>query len=543
MSLFSTDYTDPIAGAGGVDLFLAGSNLYGTPNLLGLPSAVIKPQTWLDFHPPVYLRDVVKWMYSRDHYTGECASMRKITHYLVRKGIGETLEQFQERVALSDYTPHFAHIVDSLAGMLLGVEVDANRNMGALGDETNQNSPAGRLWVNADGDRNGYLTIWKILTTELIAIHDAWIFVDGGEDGKHPKIRLIQAEAVTNWRYENGVLVEALIREIADKRTSLDDDPKKAAATYLYMTPEGYQRWEKQQASTTPSSDSKTNPGDTSNPGREQAVPVGAMEPWEYYTIDGERTIPLIPISLPLRRHVGFMLARKANVIFNKESERDSLLRHCSFPLLNIHGSDTQFKKVTDAIRRGSRALQVPPGGVAHAFIAPSSGPAQELQNALDKKTNDLYITGFREYGTASQRSQGNAKTALEVRYDVTTGVAAFLQMLKSAIDDAENATLYLLEQTVFPRTPAKWGKAHVERSDDFVPFDIKEFLKRLRERYFGKNSTVPIGRTARIEAAKQIAEWDGLPVDEGEISADIDNAALFSALNTVTLLNPDLPP
>ncbi len=482
----------------------------------------------------------MKWAYARDHYTGECANLRKITHYLIRKGIGETLEQFQERVALADYTPHFAHIVDSLAGMLFGIEVDANRDMGSLGDETHRDTPAGHLWINADGDRNGYQTIWKVLTTELIAIHDTWIFVDGGEDGRYPKIRLIQAEAVTNWRYENGILVEAVIREVLDQRTSLDDDPKKAAAQYLYMTTEGWQRWEKQQASTNPTS---ANPADTSTPGREIAVPLGEMTSWQYFTTNGERTIPLIPVSLALRRHVGYMLARKANVIFNKESERDSLLRHCTFPLLNVHGSDTHFKKVTDALRRGSRALQVPPGGTPHGFIAPSPAPAQELQSALDKKTNDLYITGFREYGGAAQRSQGNAKTALEVRYDVQTGVAAFLQMLKSAIDDAENATLYLLEQTLFPNNRAKWGTAHVERSDDFVPFDINEVLERLHSRYFGKTTNVPIGRTARIEVAKRIVEWDGLPVDEDEIAADIDNAALFAALQTVTALSPDIPP
>ncbi len=542
MSLFATDYTDPIAGGGGIDIFMAGSNLYGTPNLLGLPSAVIKPQTWLDFHPPQYLKEIVHWSYARDHYTGECANMRKITHYLIRKGIGETLEAFQERVALADYTPHFAHIVDSLAGMLFGVEVDANRTMGSLGDETKFDTPAGRLWVNADGNRNSYLTLWKVLTTELIGIHDAWIFVDGGDNGQYPKVRLIQAEAVTNWRYDNGVLVEALIREVADKRTSIADDPTKAAAQYLYMTVDGWQRYEKQKASTNPSSQTTANPGDTSTPGREVAVKIDEAG-WQYFTINGQRTIPLIPVSLPLKRHVGFQLARKANVIFNKESERDALLRNCSFPLLNVFGSDTQFKKVTDTLRRGGRAIQVQPGGQAHAFIAPSSQPAQELQSALDKKTNDLYITGFREYGGAAQRSQGNAKTALEVRYDVQTGVAAFLQMLKSAIDDAENATLYFVEQTLFPNNRKKWGTAHVERSDDFVPFDINDVLERIRKRYFGDHTPVPIGRTARIEAAKQIVEWDGLPVDEDEIAADIDNAALFAALQTVTSLAPNLPP
>jgi len=536
---FATDFTDPISGAGGIDLFLQGSNLYGTQNILGRASAAIAPTTWLDFHPPSYLRDAPRWTYARDHYQGECASLRKITHYLIRKGIGETLEAYQERVALADYTPHFSHIVDSLAGMLFGIEVDANRAWGALGDEEDTNTPAGKLYFDADGDRNGYGTIWKVLTTELIAIHDAWVFVDGGEDGRYPKIRILPAESVTNWRFEDGVLVEAVVREITDTRESLQDDPKKTAAQYIYMTVNGWQRWEKQRADTSPT---QTEQPGGSTGGREIAVPVGDPGTWKYVTLSGKRTLPLVPVSLPLRRHVGFMLSRKANAIFNKESERDALLRHCSFPLLNIFAADSQYRKITDMLKKGARALQVPPGGTGHAFIAPSPAPAQMLETSISQKVNDLYITGFREYGGASQRSQGNAKSATEIRYDVQTGVAAFLQMLKSAIDDAENATLQLLEQTLFPNDSSKWGQARVARSDDFVPFDINEVLERLRTRYFGTAATVPVGRSARIEAAKEIAQWDGLPVDEQEIAADVDSAALLAALNTVTMLDANIP-
>jgi hypothetical protein len=539
---FGSDFTDTVGGAAGFELFMAGSNLYGSPNVIGQATSVIKAQTWLDYHPPAYLREVMRWAYARDHYTGECASLRKITQYLIRKGIGETLEAYQERVALADYTPHFAHIVDSLAGMLFGIEVDADRDWGALGDETKPETPAGKLSVDADGDRNGYKTVWKVLTTELIAIHDAWLFVDGGEDPKHPRIRIIPAEAVTNWRFENGVLVEAIIREIADKRDSLRDDPKKTGVQFLYMDVDGWQRYEKQAASKDPAA-AVQQQGDATQPQREIVVEVGPPGSWSYVNIAGASTIPLIPVSLPLRRHVGYMLARKANSIFNKESERDALLRHCSFPLLNIVASDNQYKKIVDMLKKGARALQVLPGVNQHAFIAPSPAPAQMLESALTQKIHDIYITGFREYGGAGQRSQGNAKTATETRIDVATGIAAFLQMTKSAIDDGENAVLYFLEQTLFPNDKSKWGQARVKRSDDFVPFDMNEMLERIRGRYFGANVAVPVGRTARIQAAVQIAKGDGLDVDEQEIAADVDMAALSTALQAVTLLDPSMPP
>src|SRR5207248_1437935 len=99
------------------------------------------------------------------------------------------------------------------------------------------------------------------------------------------------------------------------------------------------------------------------------------------------------------------------------------------------------------------------------------------------------------------------------------------------------------LEQTLFPDSPEKWLKAHVERSDDFVPFDINDVLERLRTRYFGVNATVPVGRSARIAAAKEVAAWDDLPVDEQEIAADVDSTALFAALSTLQFLDPSLPP
>lgn len=539
---FGTDFTDTVGGAAGFELLMAGSNLYGSPNLMGQATSVIKPETWVDYHPPAYLREVMRWAYARDHYTGDCASLRKITSYLIRKSIGETLEAYQERIALADYTPHFAHIVDSLAGMLFGIEVDADRTWGALGDETKIETPAGKLSVDADGDRNGYKTIWKVLTTELIAIHDAWLFVDGGEDPKHPRIRLVPAEAVTNWRFENGVLVEAVIREIADKRTSIEDDPKLTGVQYLRLDVDGWQRYEKQAASKDPAA-AVAQQGASAQPAREVVVKVGDPGTWTYVNIAGTPTIPLIPCSLPLRRHVGYMLARKANSIFNKESERDALLRHCSFPLLNIVASDNQYKKIVDMLKKGARALQVQPSAQQHQFIAPSSAPAQMMDTAIQQKVHDIYITGFREYGGAGQRSQGNAKTATETRVDVATGIAAFLQMTKSAIDDSENSVLYFLEQTLFPNDKSKWGQARVKRSDDFVPFDMNEMLERIRGRYFGTNVPVPVGRTARIQAAVQIAKGDGLIVDEQEIAADVDMAALTTALQAVTLLDPSMPP
>lgn len=477
------------------------------------------PKTWLDYVAPEFAEKVAQWVYTRDHYTGEANAPWNVPRYLIRKKVGEAMEAYEERVLLTDYTPHFGSVVDTLAGMLAQVEPNANRTFGRgktrptkagpLGSMTDPSTIMGKLALDADGDHNGWLTFWQLLATELVALHDAWVLIDGGADGTTPRLKLIGAERVRNWRYENGTLVEALLVEAVDSRSSIQDNPDQfLQEQYVRFTLTGWERWQKKK------SNSEAEAEDL-------AVKIDEGS-YNYVDRNGNPCLPIFRAQLPLRRNVGFLLARKANAIFNKESERDHLLRFACFPILNVVANDTLFKKVTEWLRNGARVLQVLPGNASHSFIAPSEAPATVLNTTIDAKVSEFYAVAFREFGTAA-RSGRDRVTATEIKAEVAIGISAFLGLLRSAVDNAENTALYLLEQTVFPRDPGKWGLATVQRSNDFAPFDYESMVERLRIRYFGAASTVPVGKTGRFQAAKEIAEHDGLEVNDDEMMAEIE--------------------
>lgn len=480
-------------------------------------TAPVIAHSWLDYVAADYALNIAQWTYTRDHYTGECVAPWKVPSYLVRKKIGEAMEAYEERVLLADYTPHFGAVVDTLAGMLAQVDPNAVRvfgkskkgrgvKVGPLGSLADMTTPMGRLNMDADGNGNGWLTVWQLHATDLTALHDGWVLVDG-QDGKNAKVKLIDTERVKNWRYEAGVLVEALLCETTDKRTSIREDPTEMEEEqYILYKVGGWERWRK-------SRDVKTQ--------KEEPVLVDAGA-YDYEDRSGNKTIPLFRTRLPLKRNVGFLMARKANSIFNKESERDHLLRFACFPILNIVANDTLFKKIVEWMRAGSRVLQVMPGNANHNFAAPDSGPAAILNSTIEAKVSEFYATAFREFGT-SARSGRDRVTATEVKAEVAIGIAAFLNLLKNAVDNSENTALYLLEQTVFPGDRSKWGLAKVSRSNDFAPFDYESVITRMVTRYFGAAAALPVGRSALINLVKEIAEHDGLEADDAEIGSAVD--------------------
>jgi len=487
--------------------------------------------SWLEYVNHEYAANIAQWTYARDHYTAEAAAPWNIPSYLHRKKLGEAVEAYEERVLLADYTPHFGAVVDTLAGMITQIEANATRVWGRLGDSEDRRTHAGRVWVDADGDGNGLLTLMQLLATDLVAVHDAWLLVDGVKgDGRRARIRLIEVERVINWRHDpdTGALVEAVMKDFKDTRASVMDNPDAhLECEYILFTTAGFQRYRKVR-------DAEKR--------EEKVVQVSELEPYAYRTRDGSPTIPLVRVRLPLRRNVGYIMARKANAIFNKESERDHLLRFACFPLLNVVANDTLFGKIKQQLRAGARVLQVLPGNANHNYTAPDSGPAAILNATIEAKILEYYTTAFREFGSAARRQGRERVTATEVKQDLATGVAAFLSLLRNALDNAENAALYLFEQTVFPNDQAKWDLAKVERSTEFGPFDPDEVVARMRDRYFGAKAIVPVGRTARIEAAKQIAAWDGLEAKDEEITADVNVASLHAAVQSVQALLPAMP-
>lgn len=483
--------------------------------------AIKGKETWLDYRHPEYSKHVHRWKYARDHYTGEVLETINRGNYLVRKAQAESENSYLERSALADYTPHYGALLDSLAGMMFAVEDDAQRFLGTeekpgLGELKDEDSPMHRLWRNADNHGNGWLTFFKRVAIELIMVHRVWIVVDQDEDGQ-AVLRLWPAESVVNWRYEGGRLAEVLLMEAIDQRKSLQGEKAQMVETYVLYDREGWSRWKREaKQETTPT---KVNEGKWNTPFvNEKDRPV----------------LPIYRIELSMPREVGWLMAKKANAIFNKESERDNLLRTANFPYLVLVGNDTQFAKMTADLARGARALQQDPTHTStHSFIAPPTQSAQSATEVLNRKVDEFYITGFREYGDAARE-----KTATEVRQDVASGVGAFLQMLSDAVEDAENEALDRVAQIEFPTDKSRWFVNYVERSHTFVPSDVEQIITNLKVRYFPKDAPVPVGPSGLMSAIKQIAEYDGVVVEDDELKA----AIMVNQLNELMNLFAQLP-
>lgn len=491
-----------------------------SPNGAGLRTA---PKTWLDYTHPDWDASVVKWIYARDVYTADVLDPIKIGSYLVKKKIGESEDSYSERQGLADFTSHFGVCVDALAGMLFNVEDDATRVFGELGVATDPNTIAGQLQRNADGKNTGYKTIWKQLAIELVITHCHWMLVTAV--GNTPRVQLIEPERVLDWDEDADGLLWAKVCEEKQVRTGYQSEPN-AVKQYVIFTRDGWQRYREE-----------------GEKGKETAAPMsGAGDSGAYSFVDaaGKKQLPIFRVSMPLRRNVGFPLAKKNVAIFNQESTRDQSVRVAGFAKLFCKADNDTFQAIAGQLADGSFAIQEDPNvsGGGNRFDTAPTAAAEIATKIVDQKIEHFYRSFFREYANTAGRDR---VTATEVRQDVASGVGAFLQMLKAALDDGESQTLWRLERAVFPRDTAKWNQAKVERSSNFQPLNPDETIDRLKKRYFGETTPVPVDRAALKDVLQQILAWDGITLDDAALEAALDNHTLMQTKDLISQL--PLPP
>jgi hypothetical protein len=469
---------------------------------------------WLDDVHPEFAKLSPRWQYTRDHYTAELLEPGKIGSYLHRKAVGESDESYGERQRLADYTNFFAAVVDSLSGMLWASDAKANRRWAGagggfdFGNPDDQRTLIGRLFRDADGRGLPYITLWKGATVDLLLDHRVWVLADtmvvDGTGVMRTVLRILPALSVPNWGIDAKGLADVVVKEDDTGPQSVQQKGRRVERRIVY-TRTGWQRWEKPEGG---------------------AWTAGEQGTYRYTNPVGGAALPVFRVDLPLGRHVGWILAKKQNAIFNQESARDNLIRVANFPRLNIVADDTHFDKTVDLLRKGSNALQVKPGETPHGYISPETGPATIASEVLNTKREDFFTAALREYGDAARQ-----RTATEVRQDVAQGVGAFLSLVASALDAAENGALWRLAQTERPDTPAAAVQARVERSDDFATVDPEAAIDKLRERVFGAGVAVPLGNEGRVQAALQVAAYLGLKVEEDEVRQAV---ALAGATDTL---------
>lgn len=482
-------------------------------------------RSWLDAKHDEFTRKYHRWKLVSDFYHGNVIEDDVARQYLMRRYQGEPDQAYAERVKIADFTPHLATLIDTLAGMLFAVEDRASRvwtkadaksgDGGGLGDPNTPGTDAHRLWSDADGEETGWPTLWRQFVIDLISYQYMWVLIDT-KDGE-PVVKLVSPTQVPNWLDDYS---EVMMKEQVDTRTSLQETEDAQRATpqrFVLWKLGGWERWERQ-----PDGTPRQLPG---------AEGSGA---YSYVSHAGAPCPPIFRVDLPIRRYVAWILANKAKVIFNQESVRDFGLRTANFAKLVLGvASSEQLEKMEQRLLKGMNIIpEDKEASGTHRYIHAPAEPITIATTILDKKIEHLWVSGFRMYADAARE-----KTATEIRQDVAAGVGAFLQLLKAAVDDAENGAFWLLEQATRSQTPDAWGVAHVERSDDFSNTDTNAIMDQLRARYLGTGNPIPVGRSALIQLAKDSARSDGLPVNDAEIINAIDTQELQSLLSTIEAL------
>lgn len=483
----------------------------------GAPVRATATAKWLRYQHAEYRAKVGHWAFVRDNYTAELLEPGKIHKYLQQRRQGEGNEAFKERARTADYSNHLAVVVDSLAGMLAAVEGDTNRTWGetqamargvnktkGLGDPMDVESEAYRLTESVDGRGMQNDSFWNQVAIELSLTHTGWLFVDP-QDG-NPVYRYITPEEATNWFEKDGRLASVVLREVADTRQSIEDQPG-VADNYLVLELDGWTRWRVRKETATLIDDGR----------------------WTFQDEHGNAVLPIRQIELPMRREVGWILAHKNIAIFNRESERDWPLRVANFARLLVDGDAPAFKKLVESLKAGHNVLH----GIGHKYIAPSTEGAALATEVLNDKRTDFYITAFREYGDSAK-----VRTATEVRQDVAAGAQAYLTHLAATLDEGETWAMRTATQALFPKDKSLWLVPRAKRSDNFLPADPEKVIDRLIKRMWGEKP-VPLGKTAQVEAAKMVAEWTGISTTDDEIESAVTSRLIVDVLEKQVLPIP----
>ena len=445
--------------------------------------------TWLDHRHPEYTRNYRKWKYTMDHYSGDVLDNLDI--YLHKRSSGESDQAYQERKKVTNYLTHFPAIIESLAGVMSTVDVKTERSFGDLGDYKDRSSIAGMLWVDANTNGDSWPNVFRKLSIHLMLTQTQWILVNPLRD-KTPTVNIISPLSVVNWLEVDGTIVQALMKNKVDARLSIEDDPT-TTDEYVLYTLDGWTKYRVVNSEPV-------------------IVETGG---YEYVDQSGNRVLPLFRSELPLSRQVGYMGARSYNSIWNNASLRNFLIRASSTPFMVVGMDDEAFEKTKEELGKGGRLINEGTEPNANTrFIAPSTSPADISDKIIRQETEELYISMFRDYGDSAVE-----KTATEVSQNVSTGIGAFLNLLKTAIDEAETRAINLVTQ----QQGIVSFDAYVSRTDDFKPFNIDREMDNLRERFWGPGGTVPIGRDAEVDAASKIAEWSGVKADRAQIEEDVD--------------------
>lgn len=468
-------------------------------------------QSWLTYESPDFAAHRKKWMYIADHLDGSIIDDDKVRRYLHKRKQGETDEAYWERLnAILDYTPLLTRGCLTLAGMLWAVEYDARRSWSkdelaeGLGDPKADGTTMSILYHNADGKGTNWPIVWHEATIAAIAYTRFFVLVDGRRRGKdnqavsHARVRLFPPQAVPRPIYDDsGRLISCKIKHRTDAIRSQREESK-MVDRYTIFYEDGFEHW---------TEDDDGNPVQVG-----KRTPYGGSENPDFRYLDRDRRTPILPIfevRMPIPGNLGYIMAKKENAIFNQNSATDFQMYTSGFAKLfaDVIDKDGKFDKarfeaIVAQFKQGSSIIP----GAENKYSAAPTDSLTAKRKILEEKTREFYTTFFQAYGDAASE-----RTATEIRQDFRAGVEAFLTLLSSTIDEAENGALWRLEQIYFPDRPRVWGGASVKRSTNFQPVDIEARIEGLVTRYF-PGGRIPVDIDTMLEIAAKALEVDGFP-------------------------------
>ncbi len=445
---------------------------------------------WRDKTHPYYEAMKDKWEYTRLVYTGECFDETNIRGFLNQRDQGEGEKSYNDR--LKNYDPEllFPMLIGSTAGQIHAVESDMKRvaqqeeSTEGLGSWSDMNTPAGKLWANADGDGTNYPVFWRKFTAKLIYYMDVWLYADGLQtrtdaDGeritKEPSIHMINPQSVVNWGGKGGRKTWVMV---AHKEYEDTDEPDKEAKQVEKRTVyklDGWKRYRKV----------KDTNGKESWVNDLNADGNPAEGSYVFYETKQRKvkTLPIFCVRLPFDQYLAYLLARKSVVLLNKESERDHLVRLGSIITKVDESSPGVYEEHKMQQREGETTHNYEPGSKLY-FAAPPMDPAKENREIIKEKRENFFRTAYQQLN-----DQAAQVTATQIRQQGRAGIESLLSLISTTLDEAETRILFLNEQIRFPGKPELWGQAYAERSIDFAPVDPNEQDAMVRETWFGPNA------------------------------------------------------
>ncbi|WP_263787299.1 hypothetical protein [Salinibacter grassmerensis] len=513
-----------------------------------------KKSTWLDKRCKEYRENRKKWTYQHKHYDGQALideiadkSTRlgskmestldsatvdfvvdeikdngevEVSEVLKKKSITlgddgmygtylprvprEPLQNYVDRLKTSDYTNHFARVVNTYAGMMAAV-ADKNKRTWQEDDQDRglKNHPArgdvaSKLKKEADGKGTSWSEKFQDLLIQLLKFDKAYVLVEGlSEEGDdEAKIKFIDPRNVVNKKYEGGNLVELLVQDTRVIEPSLKSK-RREQVEYIHYHREGFDRYRKQDDEVVRVTDDDGNP---------------ISGTYEFYDgaeqDESSKTIPVVEMELDI--NVGSELAVKANRIFQKQSERDHKQRMMNAQLLTLDVEDQGFEEARRTLTRGGRTVQ----GKGQ-FINPSAEPVESYSDTIKRKEADLYKSFF-----LNNQDSAVQKTATELRQDFRSGLEAILNVFKNELDRGEQKVLQLLEQVYFQNSPSLWGQATVSRTSDFEPTNKEAQAKKLRSIFFDVPS-IELPPETKSRVVGRILELMNIEYEEEELLAE----------------------